>query len=79
MARERYDQLEEQLGDLAAELLASPAYQQASSAAARKRAAERFLILRADGFSAPEPLYREELHARAQQLAKAAKGSSGLF
>lgn len=79
MAQERYDQLEGQLGDLAAELLASPAYQQASSAAARKRAAERFLIPRADGFSAPEPLIPEELHARAQQLAKAAKGSSGLF
>jgi len=80
MAQERYDQLEEQLDDLAAELLTSPAYQQASSATARKKAAERFLIPRADGFSPPTSLVREELHARAQKLAKAAKASaSGLF
>jgi hypothetical protein len=39
LARERYDQLEDQIDDLAAELLASPAYQQAISAAARKKAA----------------------------------------
>jgi hypothetical protein len=46
--------------------------QQASSAAAGKKAAERFLITRADGFSPPTSLVREELHARAQKLAKAA-------
>ncbi len=80
MAQERYDQLEGRLDDLAAELLASPAYQQASSAAARKRAAERFLIPRADGFSPPTSLVRDELHARAQKLAKAGRASaSGLF
>jgi hypothetical protein len=76
MTQERYDQLEEQVD----ELLASPAYQRASSAAARKKAAERFLITRADGFSPPTSLVREELHGRAQQLAKAARASaSGLF
>jgi hypothetical protein len=80
MAQERYDRLEEQVDDLAAELLASPAYQRASSAAARKKAAERFLITRADGFSPPTSLVREELHARSQQLAKAARApASGLF
>jgi hypothetical protein len=73
MAHERYDQLEGRLDDLAAELLASPAYQQASSADARKKAAGRFLIPRADGFSPPTSLIRNELHARAQKLAKAAR------
>jgi hypothetical protein len=80
MAQERYDQLEDQLDDLAAELLASPACQQASSADARKNAAARFLIPRADGFSPPTSLIPNELHARAQKLAKAARASaSGLF
>ena len=80
MAQQRYEQLEGQLDDLAAELLASPAYQQASSAAARKKAAERFLITRADGFSPPTSLARDELHARAHKLAKAARASTnGLF
>lgn len=79
MAQERYDQLEDQLDGLAEELLASPAYQQASSAAARKQAAERFLIPHADGFS-PPALVRDELYARAKDLAKTAKASaSGLF
>lgn len=50
MAQERYDQLEDRLDDLAAELLASPAYQRASSPAARKQAAERFLIPHACDF-----------------------------
>jgi hypothetical protein len=76
MAQERYDELEARLDDLAAELLASSAYQQASSAAARKRAAERFLIPHADGFS-PPALVRDELHARAQRLAKKARESGG--
>ncbi len=78
-AQERYDQLEDRLDDLAAELLASPAYQRASSPAARKQAAERFLIPHADGFF-PPALVRDELYARAQKLAKAARASaSGLF
>jgi hypothetical protein len=79
MTRERYDQLEERLDDLAAELLASPAYQRASSPAARKQAAERFLIPHADGFF-PPALARDELYARTRDLAKAAKASAtGLF
>jgi len=75
-AQERYDQLEDQLDDLAAELVASPEYQRASSAAARRRAAERFLIPHADGFFPPS-LVRDELYARAQQLARAARASAG--
>jgi hypothetical protein len=75
MAQEQYDQLEDRLDGLAAELLASPAYQQASSAAARKQAAERFLILHADGFSPPTPV-RDELYARARDLAKSAEASA---
>jgi len=79
MAQERYDRLEDRLDDLAAELLASPAYQRASSPAARKQAAERFLIPHADGFFPPTPA-RDELYARAQKLAKAARApASGLF
>jgi hypothetical protein len=70
IAQKRYDQLEEQLDDLTAELPATPAYQQASSAAARKKAAERFLITRADGFSPPTSLVREELHARPRSSPK---------
>jgi hypothetical protein len=46
-----YRQLEDRLDDLAAELLASPAWQQASSPAVRRQAAGRFLIPHADGFS----------------------------
>jgi len=80
MAQERYDQLEGRLDDLAAELLASPAYRQASSADARRKAAERFLIPRADGFSPPTSLVPKELHARAQKLTREARTSpSGLF
>jgi hypothetical protein len=79
LAQERYDQLEDQLDELAAELLASPAYQRASSPAARKQAAERFLIPHADGFF-PPALTRDEPYARAQRLAKAARApASGLF
>jgi hypothetical protein len=78
-AQERYDQLEDRLGDLAAELLASLAYQRARSPAARKQAAERFLIPHADGFF-PPVLARDEQYARTQKLAKAARASvSGLF
>jgi hypothetical protein len=71
-----YEQINGRLDELAAELLASPAYQQASSAVARKQAAVRLLIAHADGFS-PPALVRDELHARAQRLRKA-KGD-GLF
>lgn len=74
-----YQQIPAQLDDLAAELLASPAFQQASSAAARKQAAVQFLIPRADGFT-PPVVIRDELYARATLLAKMNKGSaSGLF
>jgi hypothetical protein len=76
MTQAVYGQLEGRLDELAAELLATPGWQQASSAAARKQAAERFLLPLADGF-APPPLIREELYARTRQLAKTA-GASGL-
>lgn len=79
LTQERYEQIMPRFDDLAAELLASEAYQQASSAAVRKQVAERFLIPHADGFG-PPVWAREELYARAQQLAKAPRGSaSGLF
>jgi hypothetical protein len=79
MTRERYDQLEDRLDELAAELLASPAYQRASSPAARRQAAARFLVPHADGFSPPARI-RDELYARARDLAKTARASaSGLF
>jgi hypothetical protein len=77
MTRERYDQLEDRLDDLAAELLASPAYQRARSPAARKQAAGRFLIPHADGFS-PPPRVRDELYARARELGKGSS-AGGLF
>ncbi|MGH3219409.1 MAG: hypothetical protein ACRDPY_11985 [Streptosporangiaceae bacterium] len=76
MAEEQYDQITGRLDELAAEFLASPGYQQASSATARKDAAERFLIPHADGFC-PPPLVRDELYARAQQLARAARSQAG--
>ena len=76
MTRERYDQLEDRLDDLAAELLASPAYQRAISPDARKEAARRFLVPHADGFS-PPPRVRNELYGRAQKLAKATARASG--
>ena len=73
-----YGQLEDRLDDLAAELVASPAWQQASSPAARRQAAGRFLIPHADGFGLP-PLIRDELYARAQRIAKTARvTASGL-
>jgi hypothetical protein len=79
MAQSVYGQFEGRLDDLVAELLASPGWQQASSPAARKQAAERFIIPHADGFR-PPPLVCEELYARARQLARAARASpSGLF
>lgn len=76
MAQERYDQLEGRLDDLAAELLASPAYQQASSPTARRQAGERFLVPHADGFS-PPALVRDELRSSPRRAR--ASSASGLF
>jgi hypothetical protein len=76
LADAAYGQLEHRLGDLAAELVASPAWQQASSAAARRQAAGRFLVPHAGGFSPPS-LIRDELYARARQLAKGRPGPAG--
>ena len=79
LTQESYDQLEDRLDELAAELLTSPAYQRSSSPGARKQVTERFLIPHADGFF-PPALTRDELYARAQRLAKAARASaSNLF
>ncbi|MFF3857105.1 hypothetical protein [Micromonospora sp. NPDC002575] len=78
MARQRYADIDEHYEQLAADLLADPAYQQASSAAARKQAAERFLTTWADGW-APPMVAREELHARAQRLAKARARPPALY
>jgi hypothetical protein len=79
MAKTQYEQVAGQLDGLAAELLASEEYQRASSSAGRKEAAAQFLVSRADGFR-PPALIRDELHARAQRLAKAnRKSGTGLF
>jgi hypothetical protein len=79
MTEDIYGQLEGRLDELAAGLLASPGWQQASSPPARRQAAGRFLIPLADGFAPPSSV-REELYARARDLAKAASTSgSGLF
>jgi len=83
-ARERAEELsdrayrtvQEQLDDLAAEFLASHGWQQAASAGARKKAAEQFLVSKADGFF-PPPFIRDELYAQAQRLFKSNGG--GLF
>lgn len=76
LTQERYEQIMPRFDDLAAELLASEAFQQASSAAVRKQVAERFLIPHADGFG-PPAWARDELYARAQRLAKERRGSAG--
>jgi hypothetical protein len=72
-----YAELTAELDDLAAHLLSDPNHERASSPAARRRAAEQFLISRADGFSPPTHV-RDELYARAQKLSKANR-SPGLF
>lgn len=77
MALERYEQLDDRLDELATELLASPEYQRASSPGGRKQVAERFLVPHGDGFR-PPPRVRDELYARAQQLARQRNGR-GLF
>ncbi|MEU9888818.1 hypothetical protein [Sphaerisporangium sp. NPDC051011] len=69
---------DDRLDELAAELLATPEYQRASAPATRRQLAERFLVSHADGFSGPAPI-RDELYARAQNLAKAGKKPTGLF
>jgi hypothetical protein len=69
MAQETYAAVLGKLDDLAADLLVTAEYQNASSAAARKQAAERFLIGRTDGF-VPPAYVRDELYARAQRLAR---------
>ncbi|MEQ4306196.1 hypothetical protein ABNF97_33245 [Plantactinospora sp. B6F1] len=78
LAQTQYAPITDRLDDLAAELLTTPAYQQASSPAARKQAAEQFLISQSDGFSPPAHL-RDELYARSQRLAKAVKQPSTLL
>lgn len=81
LAAEAYRPLLEQMDRLAEEFLASPGWQQNSSADFRKKAAEQFLIPRADGFF-PSAAVRNELYTKARDLSKA-KGSkadgTGLF
>jgi hypothetical protein len=81
LAAKAYRPLLEQMDSLAAEFLASPGWQQNSGAGLRKKAAEQFLIPRADGFF-PSAAVRDELYTKAKELSKA-KGSradgSGLF
>jgi hypothetical protein len=69
LAQAQYAQIPPRLDELAAQLLTTREYQQASSAGARKAAAEKFILPHADGFAAP-PLIRDELYARARRLAK---------
>jgi hypothetical protein len=76
LSDEAYRTIQGQLGDLAADFLTSPGWQQAASAGARKRAAEQFLISRANGFF-PPTFIRDELYAQTQRLFK--NSGSGLF
>jgi hypothetical protein len=76
LSDEAYHTIQGQLGDLAAEFLASPGWQQAASAGARKKAAEQYLASRADGFF-PPTFIRDELYAQTQRLFK--NSGSGLF
>jgi hypothetical protein len=76
LSDESYRPIKGQLQDIAAEFLASPGWRQAASAGARKKAAEQFLISRADGFF-PPAFIRDELYAQAQRLFK--NSGSGLF
>ncbi|MFG3423191.1 hypothetical protein [Micromonospora sp. NPDC048063] len=78
LTKTTYEPITERLGDLAAELVTVPEYQQARTSGARKQVAERFLVSKADGFSPPATV-RDELVARAQDVVKAAKTSRGLF
>jgi hypothetical protein len=78
LARVQYEQIPDRLDDLAADLLATTEYRQASSPAARKQVAERFLTTHADGFAPPTHL-RDELYARAQRQAKTRQRPAALI
>jgi hypothetical protein len=72
-----YQAIWDQVGVVAAELLASPGWQQAAATPGRKRAAEQFLAARAGWHPVPAGL-RDELYKRAWDLHKD-RGGSGLF
>ena len=76
LSDEAYRTIQTQVDDLAAEFLVSPGWQEAASAGARKKAAEQFLISKANGFF-PPAFIRDELYAQAQRLFKSS--SHGLF
>ncbi|MFJ1542309.1 hypothetical protein ACIODS_27600 [Micromonospora chalcea] len=78
LTRQRYADIDDHYDQLAERVLADAAYQRAGSAAARKQAAERFLVRWADGW-VPPAIARDELYARAQQLAKAGARPPALY
>lgn len=81
LVAEAYRPVLEQIDSIAAEFLASRGWQQNASAGLRKKAAEQFLIPRADGFF-PSAALRDELYTRAKELSKAKDpkaDDSGLF
>lgn len=79
LSRQRYADIDDDRYDeLAERLLTDQAFQRAGSASGRKQAAERFLTAWADGFP-PTSLIRDELHARAQRLSRAATRQPGLY
>jgi hypothetical protein len=80
LAAEAYRPILQQMDRLAEEFLASPGWQQNASADFRKKAAEQFLIPRADGFF-PSAAVRNELYTKAKDLSKAKSsvGGNGLF
>lgn len=78
LTRSQYEQITVRLDELAAELLSSAEYRQASSPGARKQVAERFLTLHAAGFAPPSHV-RDELYARAQRQAKAVRQPATLI
>lgn len=77
LTEQAYAPVRARIGDLAAEFLASPGWQEAASASLRKKAAEEFLIPLGDGFF-PPTVVRDELYAQAQKIAKTG-AKSGLF
>ena len=74
----QYAPTTDRLDDLAAELLTTPAHQQAGSPAAPKQAAEQFLNSQSDRFT-PPPHLRDELYAQSQRLAKPVKQPSTML
>jgi len=78
LTRAQYEQITGRLDELAADLLTTAEYQQASSPGARKQVAEQFLASHADGF-APPSHGRDELYARAQRRAKTANRPPALI